>query len=85
MQKFQWLLIVVNSDDYSSSIDFYVFNISFLNFKNLLVKMIQRAFGQTVLGGLVNKELNRLADPHALTVACKNLVPGKNHQLRYVV
>ena len=41
MQKFQWLLIAVNSDDYSSSIDFYVFNISFLHFKNWLVKMIQ--------------------------------------------
>ena len=51
-------------------IHFYIFNISFLNFKNWLVKMIQRAFGQTVLGGLVNKELNCLADLHALTVAC---------------
>lgn len=70
MQKFQWFLIAVNSDDYLSSIDFYIFNIWFLNFKNCLVKMIQRAFGQTVLGGLVNKELNRLADRHALTVAC---------------
>lgn len=30
--------------------------------------MIQRAFGQAVLAGLVNKELNILVDLNALTV-----------------
>lgn len=46
--------------------------------------MIQRVLGQAVLAGLVNKELNILADLHALTVAYY-LLAGKNQLLRYVV
>lgn len=54
-------------DDAFSSTDFICYYSGF-KFQSWLLKMIQRALGQAVLAGLVNKELNILADLYALTV-----------------